>query len=75
MNKMNQNIITIAFALAAAILASAVMIKFTPNDSWLEFAGWVIFYISIQMPFFLYTQKSQESCTAWLSRLMRRETR
>jgi hypothetical protein len=51
------------------------MLKVTPNDSWLAFAGWVIFYLSIQVPFFLYTQKTQENCTTWLSRLMRKETR
>ena len=75
MNKTSQNILTIAFIFAGALLASALMLKVTPNDSWMAFAGWVIFYLSIQMPLFLYTQKSQESCTAWLSRLMKKETR
>ncbi len=75
MNNKHPRIITIAFIIAAALLASAVMLRFTPNDSWLAFSGWVIFYLAIQMPLFLYTAKSQESCTAWLSRLSRKETR
>ena len=75
MNKTSQNILAIAFIFAGALIASALMLKVTPNDSWLAFAGWVIFYLSIQVPFFLYTQKSQENCTTWLSRLMRKESR
>ena len=75
MKKISQNIIPITLALAAALLASAVMRQVTPNSSWLAFTGWVIFYLSIQAPLFLYTQKSNESCTAWISRLMRKETR
>ena len=75
MKKISQNIVPIALPLATALIASAIMLKVSPNSSWLAFTGWIIFYFSIQVPLFLYTQKSQESCTAWVSRLMKRETR
>ncbi len=75
MKKISQNIIPITLALAAALVASAVMLQVTPNSSWMAFTGWVIFFLSIQAPLFLYNQKSQESCTAWISRLIKKETR
>jgi len=75
MKKTSPNIIIIALTLAASLVAAALMLQVTANSSWLAFIGWVIFYLSIQVPLFLYTQKSQESCTAWVSRLMKRETR
>ena len=75
MNNKYPRIIKIAFIIAMAVLASAIMLRFTPNDSWLAFGGWVIFYLAVQTPLFLYTKKSQESCTAWLSRLLGKETK
>ena len=75
MNKTSRNIIIISLALVAAMIASAVMLKFTSNGSWLAFIGWAIFYFSLQVPYLLYTQKSQESCTAWFSRLIKKDAR
>ncbi len=53
MKKISQNIIPITLALAAALVASAVMLQVTPNSSWMAFTGWVIFFLSIQTPLFL----------------------
>lgn len=72
MDKTGQRLILAAFALAGALLASALMLMFTPNHSWLAFVGWVIFFLALQSPLFLASRASQESCTAWLSRLRRR---
>jgi membrane protein YdbS with pleckstrin-like domain len=68
MNKTGRTLITVAVVLAGAVLASALLQKFSPNDSWLAFAGWVIFFVAIQLPIFIVGQSSQGSCTAWLTR-------
>ncbi len=68
MNEAVKLLITVALASAAALLASALMLKFTPNDSWAAFVGWTIFFLAIQSPMFLAAQTSRGSCTAWLTR-------
>jgi len=72
MNKTSQTLITIAIVLAGAMLASAVMVKFTPNASWLAFIGWTIFFVALQAPF-LFIQSAQNSCMAWLVRFRKGE--
>ena len=72
MNKTSRTIITVAIVLTGAVLASALMLKFTPNDSWLAFAGWIIFFVAIQSPFLLI-QSAQDGCTAWLTRFRKGE--
>jgi len=72
MNKTGRMFITVAIVLAGAVLASALMLKFTPNDSWLAFTGWIIFFVAIQAPF-LFIQSSQDSCMAWLARFRKGE--
>ncbi|HEV2800895.1 MAG TPA: hypothetical protein VGW12_10385 [Pyrinomonadaceae bacterium] len=69
MNRRGRAIITGLAVLTGALLASVVMLKVNPTDSWAAFIGWVIFFVSIQSPLFLFPQLS---CTAWLSRLWRR---
>lgn len=71
MNKTGRTLFTLAIVLAGAVLASAIMLKFTPNDSWLAFIGWVIFFVAIQTPF-LFTRSSQANCMAWLTRFLKR---
>jgi len=71
MSKTFKRVISAAFVLAASLLASAIMIKFTPNASWLAFVGWTIFFLAVQSPIFLLLQNSQPNCTAWLTRLWR----
>ncbi len=64
--------ITIAIVLACATLACALMLKFTPNDSWMALVGWIIFFVAMQAPF-LFIKSSQYSCTAWLDRFRKGE--
>ena len=62
----------LAIVLAGALLASAVMVKFTPDASWLAFVGWTIFFVALQAPF-LFIQSAQNSCMAWLVRFRKGE--
>lgn len=71
MDKISRTLITAAIVLAGAMLASALMLQFTPNDSWLAFIGWMIFFVALQFPF-LFIQSFQDSCTAWLARFRKR---
>lgn len=65
MNKKGQTLIIIAIVLSGALLAAAVMLKFTPNASWLAFIGWTIFFVTLQAPF-LFIQSARNTCMAWL---------
>jgi hypothetical protein len=68
MNKTGRTLITFTIVLAGALFASALMIKFSPNSSWLAFVGWAIFFVSLQLPCLLVTPSAQNRCTAWLAR-------
>lgn len=68
MNKTSRTLITFAIVLAGALFASALMLKLSPNSSWLAFVGWAIFFAALQLPWFLVTPSAQSSCTAWLAR-------
>jgi hypothetical protein len=68
MSKTNRTFANFVAVLACAVFASALMLKVTPNDSWLAFVGWIIFFIAVQSPLFIFARSSQGSCTAWLSR-------
>jgi hypothetical protein len=72
LNKTSRTLITVAIVLAGAMLASALMLKFTPNDSWLAFIGWIIFFVAIQSPF-LFIRSARDGCTAWLARFRKGE--
>ena len=72
MNKTSRILIMLAIVLAGALLASAVMVKFTPDASWLAFVGWTIFFVALQAPF-LFIQSAQNSCMAWLVRFRKGE--
>ena len=39
MNKTRRMILNIIIVLACAVFASAIMLKVSPNDSWLAFVG------------------------------------
>jgi hypothetical protein len=69
MNKTGRTLITYAIVLAGAVFAAALMLKLSPNSSSLAFAGWVIFFVALQLPWLLVTPSAQSSCTAWLARL------
>lgn len=68
MNKTIRLLITFGIVLAGALLASALMLKLSPNSSWPAFVGWVIFFAALQLPWLLVTPSAQSSCTAWLAR-------
>ncbi len=68
MNKTTRALISLAIVLAGALLASALMLKLSPNSSWLAFTGWAIFFVALQLPWLLFTSAAQNSCTAWLTR-------
>jgi hypothetical protein len=68
MNKTTGTLITFGIVLAGALLASAIMVKLSPNSSWLAFIGWAIFFVALQLPWLLVTPSAQSSCTAWLAR-------
>lgn len=68
-----RTLITIAIVLASALFASAVMVKVSPNSSWLAFAGWAIFFVTLQLPWMLVTPSAQKGCMAWLARFRKGE--
>ena len=68
MYKTSRMLITFGIVLAGALLASALMVKLSPNSSWLAFVGWAIFFAALQLPWLLVTPSAQSSCTAWLAR-------
>ena len=68
MNTTTRTLITFGIVLAGALLASAVMLKLSPNSSWLAFVGWAIFFAGLQLPWLLVTPSAQSSCTAWVAR-------
>jgi hypothetical protein len=68
MNKTTRTLITFVIVLAGALLASALMLKLSPNSSWVGFVGWAIFFAALQLPWLLVTPSAQSSCTAWLAR-------
>ncbi len=68
MSKTSRALITLAIILAGAIFASAIMLRVSPNSSWLAFIGWAIFFAALQLPWLLVTPSAQGSCTAWLGR-------
>ncbi len=68
MNTITRTLITFAIVLAGALLASALMLKLSPNSSWLAFVGWAIFFVALQLPWLLVTPSAQSSCTGWLAR-------
>lgn len=72
MNKTSRKLITVVIVLAGALFASALMLKLSPNSSWLAFLGWVIFFVALQLPWMLLTPSAQSSCTAWLARFRKR---
>ncbi|MDQ3750802.1 MAG: hypothetical protein M3367_17555 [Acidobacteriota bacterium] len=72
MNKTSRTLITVAIVLTGALLASVVMVKFTPDASWLAFVGWTVFFVSLQAPF-LFLESAQNTCMAWLVRFRKGE--
>jgi hypothetical protein len=68
MNKTTRTLITLGIVMAGALFASAIMLKLSPNSSWLAFVGWAIFFVALQLPWLLVTPSAQSSCTAWLAR-------
>ncbi|MGI9066026.1 MAG: hypothetical protein ACR2HX_06435 [Pyrinomonadaceae bacterium] len=68
MNTITRTLTTFGIVLTGALLASALMLKLSPNSSWLAFVGWVIFFAALQLPWLLVTPSAQSSCTAWLAR-------
>ena len=68
MNKTGRTLITLAIVLAGALFASALMLKLSPNGSWLAFAGWVIFFVALQLPWLSVRASAQGGCTARLAR-------
>jgi hypothetical protein len=68
MNKTSRMLMTFAIVLAGALFASALMLKLSPNSSWLAFVGWAIFFAALQLPWLLVSPAGQNRCTAWLAR-------
>jgi hypothetical protein len=68
MNRTTRTLITFAIVLAGALMASVIMLKLSPNSSWLALIGWVIFFAALQLPWLWVTPNAQSSCTAWLAR-------
>jgi len=60
---------------AGAVLAAAIMQKFTPNQSWAAFAGWIIFFLAIQVPWIFVSQNKYGSCTGWFNRYKKNSVR
>ena len=74
-SKTTRFVFTGAIVLAGAIVASALMVKFSPESGWLKFVAWMLFFVSIQTPVFLLGNKqSAGDCTAWLSRFRKKRS-
>jgi hypothetical protein len=73
MNKTGRTLITFAIILAGALFASALMLKFSPDSSWLAFVGWAVFFVALQLPWLWVTPSAQSGCTAWLTRFRKGE--
>lgn len=72
MNMKKGKLIILLIILVGALLAAAIMKKFTPNQSWVAFGGWVIFFIAIQVPWLLVSSEKYNVCTAWFSGLKKK---
>ena len=64
MNKTSRKLITFAIGLAGALFASALILKLSPDSSWLAFVGWAMFFAALQLPGLFATPSTQSSCTA-----------
>jgi hypothetical protein len=73
MSQTGRTLITFTIVLAGALFASALMLEFSPNSSWLAFVGWAIFFVALQLPWLWVTPSAQRSCTAWLARFRKGE--
>jgi hypothetical protein len=73
MNKTGRTLITFAIVLAGALFASALMLKLSPDSSWVALVGWAIFFVALQLPWLLVTPSAQSACTAWLARFRQGE--
>jgi hypothetical protein len=67
MNKTQRSLMILGATLATSLAASALMLKLTPNSSWLAFAGWTVFFVSLQLPWLLIKPTTLSTCTSWLS--------
>jgi inner membrane protein involved in colicin E2 resistance len=61
-------IMSVLVAIGGAILSAIVLVLLTPNSSFLEFLGWVVFFIAIQAPFFISTKTGYYGCGKWFSK-------
>jgi len=68
----NRKLFRLSIILGGALLASAIMQLFIPDESWLAFAGWFIFFIGIQGSSILVSQKKYDSCISWFGRLKKK---
>jgi hypothetical protein len=73
MNKSDRTLISIAIVLAGALFASTLMLKLSPNSSWLAFVGWAILLVALQLPWLFATPPARSGCTAWLTRFRKGE--
>jgi len=73
MNKTGRTLITFTIVVAGALFASALMLKFSPNSSWLAFVGWALFFVALQLPWLFVPPPAQSGCTAWLARFRKGE--
>ncbi len=71
----NHKLIMLSIISAGAIIAAAIMQKFTPNQSWAAFAGWIIFFLAIQVPWIFVPQNKYGSCTTWFNSLKKKSIR
>ena len=70
MKNSRQLLTSVSIILIGAILASGIFFLFSGERGWVKFIGWVIFFASIQSPFFL-SRYSNMSCS-FLARLKKR---
>ena len=73
MNKTGRTLITFTIVVAGSLFASALMLKFSPQGSWLAFVGWAIFFVALQLPWLWVMPSTQSSRTAWLARFRKGE--
>jgi hypothetical protein len=67
MNKTGRTLITFSIVLAGALFAAALMLKLSPNSSWLAYVGWAIFFVALQLPWLFVSPSAQGGCISWLA--------
>ncbi len=74
MNKATRILIVAGIILASSTLAFLLIKIFDEKASWLGFVGWMIFFVSSQVPALLGSRSSERACAGWWNRRRKRQS-